>query len=405
MAQSTNRDPTITLRDHTDYTGWFTQLQARCVVHNIWDKINPKSTVLETPKPLPVRAPLVTDYTPAVSIDIPTRPTELSSGGQKAFKEDLEYYKILLEQYKSDRHEYEKERTSMQQIVAFIQSTVSPHLLRTCCLPDKPLRQWITDLQLTVGVDEQIEQERARDRYLSALKPMRSVSQWDTWLAEYDQAATEAETYRVAELSQLNVITKDFLAAVNKVAPIWSTNFQDNGRFATGMSRKEMMKRFREHMMMHHPLRSGKHRAFMADDASFLAEGGATSQSNEGDAQHAESAPSSNRGRPRNQRTAGRKTTTLKRPSDQGPATTGGAKCPACGQRHNIRDCYYVNPDKAPEWWKPNETINELIDFKRQHDASFQGLLRGQSRTRSRTPNVIKQSHTPTPPTPELREE
>ena len=228
MAQSTHRDPTITLRDHTDYTGWFTQLQSRCVVHNIWDKINPKSTVLETPKPPPVRAPIVGDYAPAINVDIPTRPTELSTGGQKAFKEDLEYYKILLEQYKSDRHEYEKERSSLQQIVAFIQSTVSPHLLRTCCLPDNPLRKWIADLQLTVGVDEQIEQERARDRYLSALKPMRSASQWDIWLAEYDQAATEAETYRVAELSQLNVITKDFLAAVNKVAPIWSTNFQDN---------------------------------------------------------------------------------------------------------------------------------------------------------------------------------
>lgn len=274
---------------------------------------------------------------------------------------------------------------------------MSPHLLRTCCLPDKPLRQWIADLQLTVGVDEQIEQDRARNRYLAALKPMRSTGQWDTWLAEYDQAATEAETYRVAELSQLNAITSDFLAAVNKVAPIWSTNFQDNGRFAAGMSRKEMMKRFREHMMMHHPLRSGKHKAFMADDASFLAEGGAISQSNEGDAQHTESAPSNNRGRPRYQRTAGRKTTTLKRPSDQGPATTQGAKCPACGQRHSIRDCYYVNPDKAPEWWKPNETINELIDFKRHNDASFQGLLRGQSRTQSRTPYVMKQSHTPTP--------
>ncbi|KAK7178594.1 hypothetical protein PSPO01_15357 [Paraphaeosphaeria sporulosa] len=42
---------------------------------------------------------------------------------------------------------------------------------------------------------------------------------------------------------------KVFLAAVNKVAPPWSTNFQDNGRFAAGMSRKEMMKRFREYMM------------------------------------------------------------------------------------------------------------------------------------------------------------
>ncbi|KAK7177532.1 hypothetical protein PSPO01_16420, partial [Paraphaeosphaeria sporulosa] len=71
-------------------------------------------------------------------------------------------------------------------------------------------------LKLTVGVDEQFEQEHARDRYLAALKAMRSVNQWETWLAEYDQAATEAETYRVAEVTQLNAITKDFLAAVNK---------------------------------------------------------------------------------------------------------------------------------------------------------------------------------------------
>ena len=220
---------------------------------------------------------------------------------------------------------------------------------------------------------------------------MRSVLQWDIWLAEYDQAATEAEIYQVAELSQLNMITKDFLAAVNKVAPIWSTNFQDNGRFATSISRKEMMKRFREYIILNHPLRSGKNKAFMADDTSFLADGGATSQGNEGDAQHAESAPSNkNRGRPRNQRTAGRKTTTLKRPSDQEPATTRGAQCPACRQRHSIRDCYYVHPDKAPEWWKPNEIINELIGFKSEHNITFQGLLRSQSRTQSRTLYVIK---------------
>ena len=286
--------------------------------------------------------------------------------------------------------------------MAFIQSTVSPYLLRTCCLPDNSLRQWITDLQLTVGVDEQIEQERARERYLASLKPMRSVLHWDTWLAEYDEAATEATKYRVAELSQLNVITKDFLAAVNKVAPIWSTNFQDNGRFAAGMSRKEMMKRFREHMMTNHPLRSGKHKAaFVSDGASNLAEGGATTQSTDRDASRAESAPSNgNRGRPRNQRTAGKNDSKLKRPSDQEPASTGGAKCPACGQRHGIRDCYYVNPDKAPEWWKPNEIINELFKFKLTHDASFQGLIRGQSRARSRT-QTVKQSHTPTPEFPE----
>ncbi|KAF1932528.1 uncharacterized protein M421DRAFT_416153, partial [Didymella exigua CBS 183.55] len=94
----------------------------------------------------------------------------------------------------------------------------------------------------------------------------------DTWLAEYNQAATEAETYKVAKLSQLNVITKDFLTAVNRVAPMWATSFQDSRRFKSSISRK---------------------------------------------------------------------TTTLKRPLDQEPASTRGAKCPACGQRHSIQDCYY----------------------------------------------------------------
>lgn len=400
MAQTSQRDPTVTLRDQSDYTGWLSQLQARCLAHNIWDKINPEAIEPLITKPVPVRAPIVADYTPAASVDVPERQSDLSSSGQKAFKEDLEYYKILVEQYKGDRHEFEKEQSSLQQIVAFIQSTVSPHLLRTCCLPELPIRQWITNLKLTIGVDERIEQERARDRYQASLRPMRSATNWDTWLAEYDQAATEAETYRVAELTQINSITKDFLAAVNKVAPIWSINFQDNGRLAAGMSRKEMMKRFREHMMTNHPLRSGKHKAtFVADEASYLA-GGESNQSYEGDAQHAESAPSKNRGRPRNQRLNGRKTVASKRPSDHEPARAGGARCPACGQRHRVQDCYYMRPDQAPEWWKPNEAIMELIEFKRKHDATFQGILRGQSRVRSSTtPTVTKKSHTPTPET------
>ncbi|KAG9377558.1 hypothetical protein A1F94_011961 [Pyrenophora tritici-repentis] len=196
MTTFTTRDATVTLRDQSDYTGWMLQLQA-----------------------------------PA-GIGEPERLSELSSSGQKAFKEDLEYYRMSMEQYKSDRHRYEKEQSSFQHIMTLIQSSVSPHLLRTCCLPDKTLREWIANLQLTVGVDDETEKDRARERYLAALRPMRSAAQWDTWLAEYDQAATHAETYNVPELSQLSTTTKDFLAAVNKTAPIWATNFQDNGRGA-----------------------------------------------------------------------------------------------------------------------------------------------------------------------------
>ncbi|KAA8621186.1 hypothetical protein PtrV1_05687 [Pyrenophora tritici-repentis] len=315
-------------------------------------------------------------------IEEPGRLSELSNSGQKAFKEDLEYYRMSMEQYKSDRHQYEKEQSSFQHIMTLIQSSVSPHLLRTCCLPDKTLREWIINLKLTVGVSDRTEKERARERYLASLKPMRTPNQWDTWLAEYDQAATEAEVYSVPEVSQLDAMSKDFLVAVQKTAPIWAVNFQENGRWAAGMSRKEMMNRFREHMMMHHPLfRSGKHKAAMAaydesthDDTTLA--GGASYQPLRGTPSSGVTAPSTNlnpgntsqtkyRGRPRKQPQTSRamRKPAQKRSSAQSEGTTSGQKCPACYQYHELRACYYVNPDLAPEWWTPNEATNELIPY------------------------------------------
>jgi hypothetical protein len=42
-------------------------------------------------------------------------------------------------------------------------------------------------------MSDQLEQEQAWNRYQASLKPMRNPQQWDTWLAEYDEAAAEAE--------------------------------------------------------------------------------------------------------------------------------------------------------------------------------------------------------------------
>ena len=62
---------------------------------------------------MPVRAPIIADYTPASNVDVPETQSDLSTSGQRAFKEDLEYYKILVEQYKGDRHDFEKEQSSL----------------------------------------------------------------------------------------------------------------------------------------------------------------------------------------------------------------------------------------------------------------------------------------------------
>ncbi|KAF7575750.1 hypothetical protein PtrM4_073740, partial [Pyrenophora tritici-repentis] len=69
-----------------------------------------------------------------------------------------------------------------------------------------------------------------------------------------------------------------------------------------------------------------------------------------------------------------------KRSSAQSEGTTSGQKCPACYQYHELRACYYVNPDLAPEWWTPNEATNELVQFKCRKitdvDAAFTTIAR-----------------------------
>jgi hypothetical protein len=80
----------------------------------------------------------------------------------------------------------------------------------------------------------------------------------------------------VAEVTQITAITQDFQEAVQKAVPIWSAFFQAM-RHEASMTRKEMMKHFQEYMMTTHPLRPKQNKAaFVIDEASYLADGGAT---------------------------------------------------------------------------------------------------------------------------------
>ncbi|KAG9383667.1 hypothetical protein A1F94_005578 [Pyrenophora tritici-repentis] len=147
---------------------------------------------------------------------IPTRVSELSEKGQEAYKEDRDDYKLRLESYKIRERDYQEESNKISKMVEHILTTVTPHLQLSCCAENGTPRDWITALQDTVGVDEDEERARARERYQAALKPMRSTTNWETWLNEYDQAATRAETLEVAEVMQTQAVIDDFLGSVSK---------------------------------------------------------------------------------------------------------------------------------------------------------------------------------------------
>ena len=428
-AQSNQQTAAVMLRDEHDYRTWYNQLQARCEAYKVWAQVDPDSITTPLVEPTQPGLPDISDYTPSSALGegVPARLSDLSSSGQRAYKDDLEVYKLQMESYKLKHAAYKTESASLQHIVVLIQSTVAPHLQRTCCLPSKPLKQWVKNLKLEAGIASKVEQEQARTRYHNALKPPRSVNVWDLWLTEYSQAASEAEMLTVPEVSQIDIIAADFTSAVNKIAPIWAATFQATGKDNPDLSRKDMMRRFREYMTLNHPVTRGRSQkaAFVIEESSYLASNHRSTQP-EGDAQQATmgNSQSRKRGRPQYQRTA---------EDDQDPspssinyqshdllASTGARSqspgstrlmpsklastrackiytpCPACDGSHPLHQCFYLDQKKAPGWWKPNQIIRESIELRTANDLEFQGLLRAQSRPRIRTP-AIKQSQTPTP--------
>ena len=284
---------------------------------------------------------------------IPTRISDLSDKGQEAYKEDREDYKLRLESYKILERDYQEENNKLSKTVEHILTTVTPHLQLSCCAENGTLREWITALQDTVGVDIDEERARVRERYHAALKPIRSPQNWESWLSEYDQAATRAETLEVAEVTQTQPMIDDFLGSVSKVASTWTAGFQGPGYDKKAMNRKRMMKLFRDYMSLHSPSR-GKPKSVFAVGDSYTASGESDSNTQR-DASGVELRAPSNtntqgRGNPRpsNKRRMDGQSTRTKQFPERNTATAEDI-CPACEQRHKISDCYYVDTAKAPE--------------------------------------------------------
>jgi hypothetical protein len=333
---------------------------------------------------------------------VPTRVSDLTLSGQEQYKDDREDYKIRLEAYRFLDKEYQEEQSQYGKLVAHILATVSSHLQLNCCDEGKTVREWVASLQETVGTDPQEERDTARDQYLAALKPMKTPGNWESWLANYDQAATRAETQKVSEALNINDVTRDFLGAVLRVAPAWVATFSGPGYDRTTINRKKMMKLFREYMSQSYPSK-GKHKsAFAAGEASYLA-GGASDQDTTRDAsevlQRAPSALSQgNPGKSRQKRKFDGQETRSRQFPKRNTATAGG-ECPACGQRHILSECYYVYPEKAPEWFKPNRTIAKLVGDKVRQDGELRRLMndgtQGGGATRLSSSSDARSSNTP----------
>ncbi|KAI1685795.1 DDE-3 multi-domain protein [Pyrenophora tritici-repentis] len=324
------RDATVILTDSSKWIPWYRQIKMQCEALEIWDIVDPAGNTQPRTKPTEPLPPLVSDYEPAAALRntssapssstrtaranaraptqdtvdivnpavqtpaIPARYSELSAEGKEAYDGDSREFKMVFESYKIRERNYRDERTNIAAMIRHLNATVSPHLQVSCFEEHGTLRTWITNLQVAVGVDLDDEIRRVRERYHDSLRPMRSPQNWESWLSEYDQAATRAEALKIGDVIQSKLVVDDFLKAVSKIAPAWMATFTGAGSDRNNIERRQMMKLFREHMSLAHPTRGKSRSAFMTGEAAYAASGESDSNT-QGDASSVQiRAPSTN---------------------------------------------------------------------------------------------------------------
>jgi hypothetical protein len=105
MSLSTLRDPQVILTDHTVWSQWFQQLQIRCTTLKIWEQVSPDGNIAPRVEPVQPVEPDVGSFEGRTTLEldddgnrlIPTNLSELSVNGLKAWREEIEQYKVRLE--------------------------------------------------------------------------------------------------------------------------------------------------------------------------------------------------------------------------------------------------------------------------------------------------------------------
>ncbi|KAG6118637.1 hypothetical protein E4U13_008396 [Claviceps humidiphila] len=112
-------------------------IQGRASFLEIWDEVNPDHPSTFMIKQTGPQRPKVQDYQAKPDIEVPTKKSDLTKDGLRAFKEDKEEHQENIQDWKIQHNLYftrNNERHRILQLSTLIQSTIASHLQESSCL-------------------------------------------------------------------------------------------------------------------------------------------------------------------------------------------------------------------------------------------------------------------------------
>jgi hypothetical protein len=403
MSHISSETSKVVLRTQDDWQSWDRQFKTQAIDLHLWDHISHDEPL----HPMPQR-PQLADFqrqgpSRGQSQGVQTRagrshtiddddsqPNELSDSRRIAYQMDIQLYI-------EDNRRFDKQEKAVQTLRKWIIDTVAPHYGEVACLPGETLYQWYHNLKKHAGITDSEGLQLAHKRYRESVKPLTKFKDWSAWLVTWEKAILLAEQKKVPEALSTFVWTDDFLSAVTPIAGNWASMFRMVYKMQiekNELSFRDLANDFRKHMgSIAYPSRKGT-TLNVAKGAFGPAYAGQDppDQGTLEDAQESAGVASVRRS---------------KRRAPEEEEMSSAAPCMACDQSHSLSKCYYIFPDKAPEWWEENPKVRASID-KRLNDnlilkERIQGLKGKRSRSgtprgsRSRRSRKEKESRSNTP--------
>ncbi|KAK0702456.1 hypothetical protein B0T21DRAFT_112790 [Apiosordaria backusii] len=372
-----NDSKTIRLYSATDWDSWNRRFESDAQDRDVLDKIRDPVTHPWLTRPSPPSLGRFVRRRPATQADLvnplvgssrnlrsqtaevetqAADPNALDPTGAPATVIDdltphkLGLYNSLQRLYELSKRDYEKEQDHARELRKWIKDTVAIQFTDHCCIPGESLDQWHKKLKEEVGADDISELRRARERYKAATAILTRVPKdLMEWLNTWESALSHATLKKVPEAQQATTWFDDLEAAL-KVTPLkqYLQTYRVYHRaaiIANTLSYREVRANLSEEIIKEQRvpatrarLQRGAFEAHRLDDDD-QGEGARASGS------------------------------TGKRKRDDGDDEP---RCLACNiRRHKIDKCYYVSPERAGKWFKPNPRIQEEVNKRLEEDSEL----------------------------------
>jgi len=327
----------LVLTSTKDWDPWLAVVRAKATSADVWDYINPTHNI----KPIGSIKPLEPD---------------LDQQPGATIIEQSARFKIEYSKYKTRTAEFKEKKDAFAKLIAHIFDTVHP--TNITFIEKEEVHPWdlLRALKARFAPSDQARALDLEQSYRRLTKGPSNRQGAEAWVDDYLKMYAQAKEARIAEVVDGARAYRDFLQAIEKLAPTFAQVYQVLVDDVTDYDQKlkAVIVKFRHHVRLEET-KKGKG---LATHSAFA--------------------------------TSGQQSTTFR--GEETPVP----QC-ICGYTHWFSDCYYLNENKRPAGWKPNASVQQKVDNAMKDERKQKQVEKSLARTKRRK----DRDSTPSTPTQE----